>query len=133
MVYFANWLGLAPEAGALFYNGPKGQIRVSRRVFEREGEVPGFPVSRLEEYHPVNEGEIVAVQPMLAPIEMTFRNGEKLRLRLGGTDRSVFPPVDQATLTVQDLPCINAHGQVSVHTGLSGALQSWIELPVIKT
>ena len=131
LIRFAHWMGLAPEAGALFYSGPKGQIRVSRRVLDREGEVPGFPVSRLEEYHPVNEGEIVAVQPMLTPIGMTFRKGEKLRLRVGGTDRSVFPPVDQATLTVLDLPHINARGQVSIHSGLAGTLNSWIELPVI--
>lgn len=133
LIRLAHWLGLAPDAGALFYNGPKGQIRVSRRVLEHEGEVPGFPVSRLEEYHPVSEGEVVAVQPMLAPIGMTFRKGEKLRLRVGGTDRSVFPPIAQATLTVQNLSDINSHGQVYIHTGLAGTLQSWIELPVIKT
>lgn len=134
LVRYGYKLGLAADAGALFYRGPKGQVRVSRRMLEHRGEIPGFPVTRMEEYHPVTEAEMVTVQPPMSPIGMVFRKGEKLKVRFGGVDKSVFPPVDQATLTVDDeLPSVNARGHVTIYSGYDGeSSDSWIDLPVLR-
>ncbi|KAH6989606.1 Alpha/Beta hydrolase protein [Ilyonectria sp. MPI-CAGE-AT-0026] len=133
IVRIGHRVGLASDAGALFYKGPKGQIRVSRRTQEPDHQVPGLPTFRMDEYHPLSENEIVQVQVPLTPIGMRFSKGEKFKIRLSGINRSVYPPVDQASLTVEGLEDININATVSLHTGLEGDLESYIILPCIQT
>ncbi|KAF7556693.1 hypothetical protein G7Z17_g1195 [Cylindrodendrum hubeiense] len=129
LVRLGHRLGLAADAGALFYKGPKGQVRLSRRIQEPDHQVPGLPTYRMDEYHPLDEKEIVQIQAPLTPIGMRFSKGEKFKIRLGGIDKSIYPPVDQATLTVENVEDININGTVSLHTGLGGNLESYLILP----
>lgn len=85
----------------------------------------------MKEYQPLKEGEIVQIQVGLTPIGMRFAAGEKLQVRIPGVDRSVFPPVDQATLEVEDVENINEVVTVVLHSGLTDALSSYIILPML--
>ena len=127
-------LGLTSKTNVLFYNGPSGRIRVSRRIPDPGLSLPRFPVQRMEEFHPVTEGEIVEVKPPMTPIGMKFRAGERLRVKICGFDRSTFPPVDQATLEVDEGEIENPNrsgGVVTVHCGLDYGLASYIIVPVV--
>lgn len=132
LIRFANKLGLAPETNVLFYNGPTGQVRVSRRALQEDGVVPGLPVHSMKEYLPVSEGEIVHVEPGLTPIGMRFSAGEKLRVRISGVDKTVLPPVDQATLEVEGVEDINEFVTVVLHSGLADLAGSYLTLPVLS-
>jgi predicted acyl esterase len=129
LIRFANHLGLAPETNMLFYKGPTGQVRVSRRALQEDQAVPGFPVHSMKEYLPVAEGEIVQVQPCLTPIGIKFCAGEKLRVRISGVGKTVLPPVDQAISEVESVEDINDSVTVVLHSGLADMAGSFIILP----
>lgn len=56
----------------------------------------------MKQYNPVESGEVVILQPSLTPIGMEFSAGEALRVHISGKNTSVFPPIDQGTLTVEE-------------------------------
>ncbi|KAJ6020711.1 hypothetical protein N7540_006215 [Penicillium herquei] len=132
LVRAANYSGLAPDTNVLFYKGPVGQIRLSRRVLEKEHAVPGFKTSDMKQYNPVQGGEIVILQPPVTPIGMEFSAGEALRVHVSGTNTSVFPPIDQGTLTVQGLEDLNKDGVVTIHCGSNSEGDSYITLPILS-
>jgi uncharacterized protein len=123
---------LKKEVATLFYKGPRGQLRLSRRLQSTGHQVPGFPTFRMDISSPIIEDEIIPVQVPMLPMGMQFSKGETIRVRVSGIDRSVFPPVDQATLTVNDIKNVNASGVVSLHTGLNKH-ESSLELPMISS
>ncbi|ETS82448.1 hypothetical protein PFICI_04324 [Pestalotiopsis fici W106-1] len=122
-------LGLAPDAGALFYAGPTGQLRLSRRQQMPDHQVPGFPTFRMDKYAPLPPNQVVPIQIPMTPIGMRFSRGETLEIRVSGTNSAVFPPVDQATLDVQGLTDVNEHAVITLHLGE----ESHVSLPVIPS
>lgn len=123
---------------SLRYKGPRGQIRVSRRLDNsNQSYQAGGQTWRPDTYRPVAEGEAVLLEPRLTPIGMRFKAGEKLRVRIGGTDRTVYPHVPLSTLVVQGTPymtkAINKEVKFTVHCGRDGQgnVASHVVLPVI--
>jgi len=96
------------------------------------GAVPGLPVHSMKQYLLISEGDIVQVEPGLTPIGMRFTTGEKLRVRISGVDRTVLPPVDQATLEVEEAEDINQAVTVTIHGGLANMAGSFLVLPVLS-
>ncbi len=131
LIRTVNRIGLSPDTNVLFYKGPTGQVRVSRRMHEDE-EVPGLPVYSMKEYRPITQGEIVQVQPGLTPVGMRFRAGERLRIHVSGVDKTILPPVDQATLEVEGVEDINESVTVVIHSGLGDMTGSFVTLPVLN-
>jgi uncharacterized protein len=115
----AHYLGIVAEANVLFYKGPTGHISVSRRILEKEHAVPGFRTHDMKQYNLVEGGEIVDLLPPLTQIGMRFGAGNALRVRISGTDTSVFPLIYQA-LTVQGVEDVNQQGTMTVHCGANG-------------
>jgi hypothetical protein len=90
LIRTVNRLGLAPDTNVLFYKGPPGQVRVSRRALVKDSAVHGLPVYSMKEHLPVTEGEIVHVEPGITPIGMRFSAGEVLRVSISGVDKLCF-------------------------------------------
>lgn len=126
----AHCVGIAPQADVLFSKGPVSQISVSRRVLKKEHAVPRFRTHDMKQYNPVEGGGIVNLLPPLTPIGMRFRAGEALRVHISGTDTSVFPPIDQGTLTVQGED-VTQRGTVTIYCGANGVAESCITLPML--
>ena len=121
-----NYLG---AANVIFYEGPSGRIRVSRRFVDEKASTPGFQIQKLDAENPVKEGEIVRISLAMLPIGMKFFAGEKLRLRISGKDPVEFPPVDKLGPKAPDLPNPNAKVSVTVYGGGNDGRGSYIVLP----
>jgi predicted acyl esterase len=132
LVRFAYYMRLTSDINAIIYYGPEGRIRVSRRVQNEELSKMGIPVQRLDISSPVEEEEIVELNPGFTPIGMHFSKGEKLKFRITGIDSHAFPPVDQAVLEVTDCPNLNDTGSVTIHCGRKDGIQSHISLPILR-
>jgi predicted acyl esterase len=135
MIRMAAASGLSPEAGFLKYSGSWGRINVARRLMvEGDKDVPGMPICRLDVSRPLKNGQIDLVRVPMVPMGMSFKTGEKLRVTISGKDSQVYPPVDQATLTVDDVPDPNASGvEVEVHAGMEDLkMASFINCQVIR-
>lgn len=125
--------GLVPVTSLLKYSGPWGKIHVSRRSMVEDEKAPGMPICRMDTVMPLEDGQIDIVKVPMVPMGMRFAAGEKLRVVLSGKDKEVYPPVDQATLQVVDVPDPNSGGvEVEIHAGLESKLASEITLQVIK-
>lgn len=127
----AHRFGLAP--GAIFYSGPVGRIRLSRRVLDETVSKPGFPIQRLDVSHPVEQGQVVTAVPPMTPIGMVFYKGEKLKLRIGGQDSVQIPALDKLGPAPPNIPNINEKAQVTIHGGQPNGSGSYIVLPVMRT
>jgi predicted acyl esterase len=125
--------GLIPQTSLLKYSGPWGKINVARRLMIDEGGALGMPICRMDVETPLQEGQIDIVKVPMVPMGMRFTAGEKLRIIVSGKNKDVFPPVDQATLQVVDIPDHNSGGvEVEIHAGLESKLASEITLQIIK-
>ncbi|KAF2014630.1 alpha/beta-hydrolase [Aaosphaeria arxii CBS 175.79] len=102
LIRMARMLNLSRELGLLFYKGPNGSARLSRRTLREEISRPGFPAPDLSQSKPVKEGQIETVQVPITPMGMLFRAGDRLRVTFSGLDPAIFPPVDQSTLQTAD-------------------------------
>lgn len=69
------------------------------------------------------------VQPRLTPIGMMFKEGERLQVRIGGPDRTVYPHVPLSTLKVPHSPimtqAVNEKVKITIHGGK-------VMLPVVR-
>ncbi|KAK5994366.1 Cocaine esterase [Cladobotryum mycophilum] len=131
VIRFAHRLGIN-QVKVLFYEGPKGQVRISHRETDPKLSCPGFPISRLDKRSPVRASEVAQVQLPLTPIGMRFAAGEKLEVRISLSDDSVMPPVDQASLTVEGLEDYNKDAVLTCHSGPETG-GGYIILPVLET
>jgi len=75
-------------------------VNAARRLLAEEDSTPGIPIYRLDVVAKLEEKRIESVRVPMVPMGMSFRAGEKLRVIVSGRDRQVYPPVEQATLTV---------------------------------
>ncbi|KKK12608.1 hypothetical protein P175DRAFT_0210150 [Aspergillus ochraceoroseus IBT 24754] len=132
LIRAANRAGLAPETQVLFYKGPAGQARLSRREPHPHDNIPGFRKANMEVRTFVKQHETVLFRPSVGPIGMNFAKGEQLRLRVSGQNPAVFPPVDQATLTVDNFQNPNETGVVSIHCGTYDKSGSYVTLPLLS-
>lgn len=139
LIRAAHRLGLINETHAIMYQGPRGQIRVSRRLDNsNQSYLAGGQTWRPDTYRPVAEGEVVCLEPRMTPIGMRFKAGEKLSVRIGGVDRTVYPHVPMSTLAVQETPymtkAVNEKVNFTIHCGRSGQGDeiSRVVLPVIQ-
>ena len=126
--------GLVRETAVLKYAGPWGSINIARRRLVEDGEVPGMPICSMDGPAPLQEGKIELVRVPMVPMGMAFSAGEKLRITVSGRNRQVYPPVDQATLSVGEVPDPNADGvEVEIHAGLEDTkLASEVTLHMMK-
>lgn len=123
-----------PQTNFLFYKGPVGQLRLSRQVEDKDDPVPGAPIASMDQMTRIEEGKTIMVEASVTPIGMAFREGEKLRMRIGGRDDKVFPPVDQATLDVDGLRDVNENAIVQLDCGMEDkSWGSYIIVPLLET
>lgn len=83
----------------------------------------------MKQYNLVERGEIINLLPPLT-IDMRFGAGDDLRVRISGTDTSVFPLIDQA-LTVQGGEDVNQQGTMTDHCGAKGVAEPYIDLSML--
>lgn len=121
-------------ASSLLYKGPYGCARVSRsRGGEEVKGMPVYPVGAQK--RKVEEGQVLEVRPCMMPIGMRFGRGERLRVRITGTDERVFQGLDGAlTLCEGELKeeeeSKEGEGGMRVHFG--GERGSWVEIDAVE-
>lgn len=125
-------LGVVSDLDVIFYKGPEGRMRVSRRVLDEKVSKLGFPILDFTINYPVIEGEVVAITPAMYPIGMSFVKEEKLRIRVGGKDLTAFPPADGLGAPAPNVVDISQGVEVYVHGGLVDGTGSFIVLPLLN-
>lgn len=126
----ARTVGLAPSV--LWYTGPAGRIRVSRRLRDERVSIPGLHVQRYDVSNPITEGELVDVVPLIDPIGMRFSKGEQMRIRMGGQDPVAYPPTDVSPIPPPDVPNTNANVHVTLYGGQCDGSSSYVIFPQIR-
>lgn len=114
---------LEPAGGLLKYVGSYGRLRVSRRHLDPKLSTDIIPVLSEDREEKLSKGQIVEVEIPLAPIGMTFYEGETLRLHIcgdnpnGGYYPNTFYKPDN-------------HGRHIIHCG--GKYQSYLQIGVLQ-
>jgi predicted acyl esterase len=116
---------------AFLYKGPWGYNRVSRRQLRQDRAQVGIHTARLDVYEPVGDGQLVTLCPGFNPIGMVFDKGEKLRLRVSGTNPIAFPAIP-GKFTIDNVPELNKTGSFAVHTGKTEESGSHVVLPFMR-
>lgn len=99
------------ELGLLFYDGPHGRLRVSRREISTQGGADYLVHHPHERPLPVRKGEVFEVKLNLTPLGMYFKAGDKLQLKIAGYNMSSWPMTGAAVTK-----SINK-GKTMIHTG----------------
>ncbi len=110
------------ELGLLFFTGPDGRLRVSRRALDPVRSAPDEPYLAFDREEPLSPGEIVPVEIALRPVGMRWRAGERLRVIVTGHNLSAVPLPGVAPPKLVD------RGRHAIHTG--GRFDSHLLLPV---
>jgi hypothetical protein len=116
---------------AFIYKGPWGCIRVSHRQLRQDRAKVGIHTARLDISEPLLDRQLVTLRPGFNPIGMVFSGGQKLRLRVSGTNPIVFPNLP-VNFTVDNVPKFIKTGTFSVHAGKTKESESYIVLPFIR-
>jgi predicted acyl esterase len=116
-------VGLIRRVGFLFYSGPTGRLRVSRRRLDERFSTPSRPCLAYDVEEALEPGQIVLVHVPIAPMGMKWHRGEQLRLVVAGHDLvgSVVPGT-------RHVPTINK-GEHIIYTG--GKYDSYLLVPVV--
>ena len=110
------------ELALIYFTGPDGRLRVSRRALDPERSTPARPHLSFDRDAPLSPGESVPVEIALRPLGMRWRAGEQLRLVVAGYNLSPVPLPGVAA------PRLVNQGTHLIHTG--GRYDSHLLLPV---
>jgi predicted acyl esterase len=106
----------------LFFSGPDGRLRVSRRALDDERSTEEQPHLAHDRDETLSPGEIVPVEIGLRPVGMRWRAGEQLRLVVAGYNLSPIPLSGIAP------PELVNRGTHVIHTG--GRYDSHLLIPM---
>jgi len=106
----------------LFFTGPDGRLRVSRRALDPGRSTEAQPCLAHDRDERLSPGEIVPVEIGLRPVGMRWRAGEQLSLVVTGRNLSAVPLPGVAS------PGLVNRGTHVVHTG--GRYDSHLLIPV---
>ncbi len=109
------------ELALIYFTGPDGRLRVSRRALDVERSRPDLPHLSFDRDEPLSPGEIVPVEIALRPVGMRWRAGEQLRLIVACYNLSPIPLPGVAA------PRLVNQGAHLIHTG--GRYDSHLLLP----
>lgn len=104
--------------------GFKGRLRVSLRKLSDELSKDEIPVQSFDEKNSISKGETVKVEMAIWPAGMVFEAGQRIRLRIKGSDFNVAQVHGK---NVNELPLVNK-GMHKIHTG--GRYKSKIYIPL---
>lgn len=130
-----NYLNISSAAKVMFYRGPNGRVRASRRHLSMTEVIPGMPVPDMTcEPQEVKEGETVVVKPAMFPIGMIFQKNESLRIRISCREEGELPTTFESALDLRGYTNINQEGILTLHCGhCDSGMDSWIRLPVFTS
>lgn len=112
------------KSGSLFYTGPNGRLRVSRRQLDEKRSTPSQPFHTHVIEELLKPGEIVPVEIPIFPVGMRWHKGEQLRVTV--EDHNPAGPM------LPGIPPESTRnsGEHIIHTG--GEFDSHLLLPLIE-